>query len=55
MMAWLWRMISLGYKGEQDYDPIVFAMRDKYGLALLISMLTILFHAAGLFYDAFGF
>lgn len=55
MTAWLWRMVALGYTGKQDYDPIVFAMRDKLGLALLVSLLTVMFHAAGLFYDAFGF
>lgn len=55
MAGWLFRMVSLGYLGKQDYDPIVFAMRDRYGLSLLILTLTILFHAAGLFYEAFGF
>ncbi len=55
MAGWLFRMVSLGYRGKQDYDPIVFAMRDRYGLSLLILTLTVMFHAAGLFYDAFGF
>ncbi len=55
MAGWLWRMVALGYLGKQDYDPIVFAMRDKAGLSLLATLLTVMFHAAGLFYDAFGF
>lgn len=45
--AWLARMVRLGWKGEMDYDPIVFAMRDRYGLALIILTLTILFTAVG--------
>ncbi|WP_298298941.1 UbiA family prenyltransferase [uncultured Litoreibacter sp.] len=53
--GWLWRMVSLGYKGKQDHDPIVFAMKDRHGLSLLIFAITIMFYAAGLFHDAFGF
>lgn len=53
--GWLWRMVSLGYKGKQDYDPIVFALRDRHGLSLIIFAITIMFYAAGLFHDAFGF
>lgn len=53
--GWLWRMVSLGYKGKQDYDPIVFALRDRHGLSLIIFAVTIMFYAAGLFHDAFGF
>jgi 4-hydroxybenzoate polyprenyltransferase len=52
--GWLWRMISLGYKGKQDYDPIVFAMRDRHGLSLIIFTLTIMFYAAGLFQETIG-
>ena len=44
--AWLVRMILLGWKGKQDYDPIVFAMRDKYGLALIALTLAVMFVAA---------
>ncbi len=44
--GWLVRMILLGWQGRQDYDPIVFAMRDKYGLALIALTLTIMFTAA---------
>ncbi|APX89370.1 hypothetical protein BV394_06280 [Brevirhabdus pacifica] len=46
--GWLIRMVWLGYAGKQDYDPIVFAMRDRYGLSLLCVTLTIMFYAAGL-------
>ncbi len=53
--GWLWRMVSLGYKGKQDHDPIVFAMKDRHGLSLLIFTITIMFYAAGLFHQAFGF
>lgn len=52
--GWLWRMVLLGYNGKQDYDPIVFAMRDRYGLSMLIVTLTIVFYAAGLFEQLFG-
>lgn len=40
LAAWQIRMVYLGWKGKQDYDPIVFAMRDRYGLALIALMLT---------------
>lgn len=53
--GWLFRMVSLGYKGKQDYDPIVFAMRDRHGLSLILFTLTLMFYAAGLFQNAFGF
>ena len=54
MAGWLWRMVSLGYKGKQDYDPIVFAMKDRYGLSLILFILTIILYAAGLFERVFG-
>jgi len=54
MAAWLVRMLRLGYFGKQDYDPIVFAMRDKRGLGLLLLILSIMFYAAGLWHDWFG-
>jgi hypothetical protein len=53
--GWLFRMVSLGYKGKQDYDPIVFAMRDRHGISLILFTLTLMFYAAGLFHSAFGF
>ncbi|HFQ16129.1 MAG TPA: UbiA family prenyltransferase [Rhodobacteraceae bacterium] len=48
---WLWRMIRLGYTGQQDYDPVVFAMKDKRGIGLILATLTIMFAAAGLWKD----
>lgn len=44
--GWMVRMILLGWYGKQDYDPIVFAMRDKYGLALIAVTLTVMLTAA---------
>jgi len=46
--AWLIRMVVLGWTGKQDYDPIVFAMKDKYGLALIALTLTVMFSAANI-------
>ncbi len=45
--GWMTRMVVLGWQGKQDYDPIVFAMRDKIGLALIALTLTAMFTAAG--------
>ena len=45
---WLLRMIRMGWAGKQDYDPIVFAMRDKRGIGILLIALAVLFQAAGL-------
>ena len=53
--AWLFRMIRLGYYGKQDYDPIVFAMKDKRGLGLLLFTLSMMFYAAGYWQEWFGF
>ncbi len=53
--GWLFRMVSLGYKGKQDYDPIVFAMRDRHGISLILFTLTLMFYAAGLFDRVFEF
>jgi len=54
LALWMVRMVWLGYLGKQDYDPIVFAMRDKTGLGLIMMMLAILFYAAGLWQQWFG-
>jgi len=54
LALWMFRMVWLGYKGKQDYDPIVFAMRDKRGLGLIMIMLAIMFYAAGLWQQWFG-
>ncbi len=53
--AWLFRMIRLGYYGKQDYDPIVFALKDKRGIGLLLITLSLMFYAAGLWQQWFGF
>lgn len=44
---WQIRMVILGWQGKQDYDPIVFAMRDRTGLAVIAITVLILFYAAG--------
>ncbi len=54
LAIWMVRMVWLGYAGRQDYDPIVFAMRDKTGLGLIMIMLAIMFYAAGLWQQWFG-
>ena len=53
--AWLFRMIRLGWWGKQDYDPIVFALKDKRGIGLLLITLSLMFYAAGLWQKWFGF
>ncbi|WP_108483098.1 UbiA family prenyltransferase [Oceaniglobus ichthyenteri] len=52
--AWLIRMVALGYYGKQDYDPIVFALRDRIGIGLLLIILSLMFWAAGLWAQWFG-
>lgn len=54
LALWLVRMIWLGHAGKQDYDPILFAMRDKMGLGLIMIMLALMFQAAGLWQQWFG-
>ncbi len=54
MALWLVRMVMLGWYGKQDYDPIVFAMRDKFGIGLLMIILSLMFWAAGLWSQWFG-
>lgn len=51
---WLIRMVVLGRDGKQDYDPIVFAMKDKMGLGILMITLSMMFYAAGLWAQWFG-
>lgn len=52
--AWLVRMVRLGYFGKQDYDPIVFALRDKRGIGLLLITLSLMFYSAGVWQRLFG-
>jgi len=47
LAAWMARMISSGWAGTQDYDPIVFALRDPISLVLSIIVVLGLFNAAG--------
>ncbi|MCR8723660.1 UbiA family prenyltransferase [Frigidibacter sp. ROC022] len=54
MAAWLIRMVWLGYTGKQDYDPIVFAMKDLRGLGLIMLTLSLMFYAAGIWQLLFG-
>lgn len=54
MALWLVRMLRLGYFGKQDYDPIVFALRDRRGLGLLFLVLSMMFYAAGIWQEWFG-
>ena len=54
MSLWLIRMVMLGWFGKQDYDPIVFAMRDKFGIGILMMTLSLMFWAAGLWARWFG-
>ncbi len=46
MTAWMVRMISTGWKGTQDFDPIVFAFRDKWSLTFATITVLGLFNAA---------
>lgn len=46
--AWMYRMIWTGWAGKQNYDPIVFAMRDRVGLSLAIVSVLGLYNAAAL-------
>lgn len=51
---WMIRMVRLGWYGKQDYDPIVFAMKDKRGIGLMLITIAIMFYAAGLWQEWFG-
>lgn len=55
LAGWLFRMVRLGFYGKQDYDPIVFAMRDKRGLGLIMITLSLMWYAAGLWGKWLGF
>ncbi|MCV2868038.1 UbiA family prenyltransferase [Defluviimonas sp. WL0002] len=54
MAVWMVRMVNLAWHGRQDYDPIVFALRDPLGLGLLMLILSLMFWAAGLWQQWFG-
>jgi 4-hydroxybenzoate polyprenyltransferase len=55
IFLWLRRMVRLGDQGQMDYDPVVFALRDKRGIGLLFITLSIMFYSAGLWQRWFGF
>ena len=46
LSAWMYRMIWTGWAGKQNYDPIVFAMRDRLGLSLAIIVVLGIYNAA---------
>ncbi len=48
---WLRRMIKQGHLGQMNYDPVVYALKDKRGIGLVMMALAILFAAAGLWQD----
>lgn len=44
---WLGRMLYRGWQARMDYDPVVFALRDPIGLALVAIGGGLLVHAVG--------
>lgn len=42
LMMWQTRMIRTGWLGVQDYDPIEFALRDRWGLCLILIAVGVL-------------
>ncbi|WP_424941832.1 UbiA family prenyltransferase [Aliiroseovarius crassostreae] len=54
MALWMIRMVRLGWYGKQDHDPIVFAMKDKRGIGLMLMSISIMFYAAGLWQKWMG-
>ncbi len=44
---WQARMVYLGWHGKQDYDPLVFAMKDIKGILLMAVTLAMVLKAAG--------
>lgn len=51
---WLIRMVRIGWQGKMDYDPIVFAARDRVGLGVMLFTLSLMFWAAKLWQQWFG-
>ncbi len=45
--VWLARMIATGWTGQQDHDPIIYAITDLVGLALVVGSALLLLMAAG--------
>lgn len=44
--VWQARMIYLGWHGQQDYDPLLFAMKDAKGIALALITLGLILYAS---------
>jgi len=42
LAAWLVRMIYTGWTGQQDYDPIVYAITDRIGVSLVLAAMAVL-------------
>lgn len=55
VFVWLYRMVKTGWLGAMDYDPIVFALRDKMGVGIMLIVVSMMYYAAGLFHQWFGF
>ena len=51
---WLYRMVKIGWLGKMDYDPIVFALRDKMGMGIMLIVISMMYYAAGIFQMLFG-
>jgi len=45
LALWLGRMVLTGWKGQQDYDPIIFAITDRIGVGLFALSVAVLFYA----------
>ncbi len=45
LALWLARMIRTGWKGQQDYDPIIFAITDRVGVGLFALSVAVLLYA----------
>lgn len=46
LALWLTRMIWTGWTGRQDYDPIIYAITDKAGVALIALSVVLLYWAS---------
>ena len=51
---WLYRMVKIGWLGKMNYDPIVFALRDKMGVGIMLIVISMMYYAAGIFQMLFG-
>ncbi|MSU88384.1 UbiA family prenyltransferase [Rhodobacteraceae bacterium 2CG4] len=45
LSVWLVRMIWTGWKGQQDYDPIIFAITDRQGVVLVALSAALLLYS----------